>query len=94
MVYNSIIEDSELFISICYQRVHQLDFIGEFIQANVKHSVFTNLESRYGEYFPDYAKYFGRPSRLNISIYVMTNYVKLLADKLINRMIYEACVNQ
>ena len=29
-------------------RVHQLDFIGAFIQANVKHRVFVQLDSRYG----------------------------------------------
>ena len=31
--------------------VHQLDFIGKFLQANVKHRVFVKLDSRYGEYF-------------------------------------------
>ena len=29
-------------------RLHQLDFIGSFIQANVKHGVLVNLDSRYG----------------------------------------------
>ena len=29
-------------------RVYQLDFIGSFIQANVKHRVFVNFDSRYG----------------------------------------------
>ena len=33
-------------------RVHQLDFIGAFLKANVKHRVFVKLDSRYGEYFP------------------------------------------
>ena len=28
--------------------VHQLNFIGAFLQANVKHRVFVNLERRYG----------------------------------------------
>ena len=32
-------------------RVHQLDLIGSFLQANVKHRVFVKLDSRYGEYF-------------------------------------------
>ena len=32
--------------------VHQFDFIGAFLQANVKHRVFVKLDSRYGEYFP------------------------------------------
>ena len=30
-------------------RVHQLDFIGSFLQAKVKHRVFVKLENRYGE---------------------------------------------
>ena len=37
--------------------VHQLDFTGLFLQANVTHRVFMKLDSRYGEYLPDYAKY-------------------------------------
>ena len=41
-------------------RVHQLDFIGAFLQAKVKNRVFVKLESRYADYFPEYAKYFGR----------------------------------
>ena len=45
-------------------RVHRLDFIGVFIQANVKHRVFVKLDIRYGEYFPEYANYFRIPLRL------------------------------
>ena len=41
-------------------RVNQLDFIGAFIQANVKHRFFVKLGSRYGEKSPEYANYFGR----------------------------------
>ena len=37
-------------------RVHQLDFIGEFLQAKVKNRVFVKLDSRYTDYFPEYAK--------------------------------------
>ena len=32
-------------------RVHQLYFIGEFLQANVKNRVFVKLYSRYADYF-------------------------------------------
>ena len=46
-------------------RVHQFDFIGAFVLANVKHIVFVKLENRYGEYFPEYANYFVRPFRIN-----------------------------
>ena len=33
-------------------RVHQLDFIGAFLQANVKDRVFFKLDKRYEAYFP------------------------------------------
>ena len=39
-------------------RVHQLDFIGEFLQAKVKNRVFVKLDMRYVDYFPEYAQYF------------------------------------
>ena len=42
-------------------RVQQLDLIREFLQANIKHRVFVNFDSRYGEYFLEYCYYFGRP---------------------------------
>ena len=32
-------------------RVHQLDFIGEFLQAKVKNRVSVKLDSRYLDYF-------------------------------------------
>ena len=34
-------------------RVNQLDSIGAFIKANVKHRVFMKLDRRYGKYFPE-----------------------------------------
>ena len=52
-----------------------------------------NLDSRYWEYFPEYAKYFERPLMLNKSIYGMTNSVKLVADELIICLINEAVSN-
>ena len=38
-------------------RVHQLDFIGEFLQEKVKNRVFWKLDSRYADYFPEYSNY-------------------------------------
>ena len=32
--------------------LHQWDFIGASLKANVKHRAFVKLESIYGEYFP------------------------------------------
>ena len=40
--------------------VYQLDFIGAFLQANVKNRVFVKLDMRYAAYFPEYSQYFGR----------------------------------
>ena len=36
-------------------RVHQLYFIGAFLQAKVKNRVFVNLDIRYIYYFPEHA---------------------------------------
>ena len=40
--------------------VHRLDFIGSFIQDNVKQRGFVKLDSRYGGNFPEYENYFGK----------------------------------
>ena len=42
-------------------RVHQLYFIGTFLQAKVKNRLFVKLDIRYTDYFPSYAKYFEEP---------------------------------
>ena len=63
-------------------RVHQLDFIGAFLQAKVKNRVFVKLDIRYTDYFPEYAKYFGRSLILLKSMYGMTNSGKLFSDDL------------
>ena len=55
-------------------RVHQLYFIGAFLQGKFKNRVFIKLDSRYSDYFPEYAKYFGRTLRLLKSMYGMPNY--------------------
>ena len=62
-------------------RVHQLDFIVVFFQAKLKIRVFIKLDIRYTDYFPEYAKYFGRALRLLNSMYGMTNSGKLFADE-------------
>ena len=36
-------------------RLHQLDFIGAFLQAKVKNRVFVKFDSRYIDYFPEYS---------------------------------------
>ena len=63
-------------------RVHQLDFIGAFLQEKVKNRVFSKLDIRYTDYFLEYAKYFGRSLRLLKSMHGMTNYGKLFAYEL------------
>ena len=63
-------------------RVHQLDFIGAFLQAKVNNRFFLKLDIRYTDYFPEYENYFGRALILLKSMYGMTNYGKLFADEL------------
>ena len=63
-------------------RFHQLDFVGAFLQANVKNRVFAKLDMRYAAYFPEYTQYFGRAFKFLKSMYGMTNSGKLFADEL------------
>ena len=57
-------------------RANQLYFIKAFLQAKLKNRVVVKLDMRYKDYFPDYAKYFGRALRLLNLMYGMTNYYK------------------
>ena len=52
------------------------------------------LENRYGELFPEYYNYFGRPLRLKKSKYAMTNSGNLFSDELTNFPIDEAGFNK
>ena len=70
-------------------RVHQLDFIGALLQANVKNRVFVKLDMRYAAYFPEYSQYFGRALKILKSMYGMTNSGKLFADELTEWLIKE-----
>ena len=63
-------------------RVHQLYFIGVFLQDKVKNKLFFKLDIRYPDYFLGYAKYFVRALILLKSIYGMTYSEKLFADEL------------
>ena len=63
-------------------RVHHLDFIGAFLQAKVNNGVFVNLDSIYTDYFPEYAKYFGRAFRLLNSMYGIIYSGNLFDDEL------------
>ena len=63
-------------------RIHQLDFIGAFLQAKFNNRVSMKLDSRYVDYFPEYSNHFVRTLRLLNFMYGMTNYGKLSADEL------------
>ena len=65
-------------------RLHSLDYIGAFLQANVKHTVFINFDSRYGDYFPEYFNYIGSKLRLKKSMYGMNISEKRFPDELLN----------
>ena len=62
--------------------VHKLYFIGEFLQAKVKNRVFAKLDSRYADYFPEYAIHFVRAFRLLKYMYGMTNLGKCFSYEL------------
>ena len=62
--------------------MHQLDFIGVFLQAKVKNTIFVKLDSIYADYFPEYSNYFRRSLRLVKSMYGMNNSEKFFADYL------------
>ena len=74
------------------ERVHQLYFIGAFLQAKIKNRVFVKLDSRYADYFPEYPKYFGRALRLLKSMYGMTNSGKSFADELTEWLLDEGFI--
>ena len=52
------------------------------MQGKVKNRVLIKLDSRYADYFPEYAKYFRIALRLLKSMYVMTNSGKFFDDYL------------
>ena len=64
------------------ERVHQLDFIGAFLQEKVKNRMFVKLDSIYADYFPEYSNCFGRALILLKSMYEMNNSGKLSDDEL------------
>ena len=68
-------------------RLHQLDLIVSFIQANVKHRVFVNPDRRYRECFPEYSNYFGRPLILKKSMYGMNNSGRIFYGDITNWLI-------
>ena len=52
------------------------------MQEKVKNRVFVKLDSRYTDYFPEYAKYLGRALRSLKSMYGAINFGNLFPDKL------------
>ena len=62
--------------------VHQLYFIGAFLESEVNNRVFVKLDSRYSDYFPVYSRYFGRSLRLMKSMFGIINSGNLFSDEL------------
>jgi len=48
----------------CKVRVKQLDFVGAFLQANVRARIFVTIPEIFGILFPEYSSYCGIPLRL------------------------------
>ncbi len=53
-------------------KVHQLDFVGAFLLANVRGRIFVTLTKVYGNIWPEFKEYCGRPLRLVKVMYGMT----------------------
>ena len=86
MFTNILHEDFENFLADAAKHkaiVHQLDFIGAFLQAKAKSRLFVKLDIRYTYYCPEYLEFYGRVLRLLKSMYGMTNSGNLFADELI-----------
>ena len=73
-------------------KVHQLDFIGAFLQSKVKNRVFVKLDMRYTDCFQEYAQYFGRALKNLKYMYGMTNSGKLFSDELTEYLIEEGFI--
>ena len=58
-------------------RVHQLNFIGDFLQTKVTNRLFVKLGNIYAHYFTEYSSYFRRVLRLVKCMYGITNHRKL-----------------
>jgi hypothetical protein len=63
-------------------RIKQFDFIGAFLQAKMRYRMFVSLPAKYGELFPEYADYCGRPLLLNKSMYGTTYSGKMWYQEL------------
>ena len=73
-------------------RIHQLYFIGAFLQEKVKNRVFVKLDSRYTYYFPEYEKYFEIALILLKYMYGMPNPGKLFSDELTEWLLKEVFI--
>ena len=83
MVTNLLREDLKYFLADAVKhkaRVHQLDFIGAFLQAKVNNRLSEKLDIRYTDYFTEYSKYFVITLRLLKPMYGMTNSGQVFAD--------------
>ncbi|MGH7954439.1 MAG: reverse transcriptase domain-containing protein [Gloeomargaritales cyanobacterium] len=54
------------------------------MQASVRERIFVKLPAKYGDLFPEYSKYCGRPLRLNKSMYGMIHSGRFWWEELLN----------
>ena len=52
-------------------RIKQLDFVGAFLQANTRSRIFVTIPAVFGNLFPEFKEYCGKPIRLAKSMYGM-----------------------
>ena len=68
-------------VNITQGKSSSIRFHWSILARKMKNRVFVKLDSRYSNYFPEYAKYFGRALILLKSMYGMTNSGKLFSDE-------------
>jgi hypothetical protein len=69
-------------------RIHQLDFVGAFLQAKVHSRIFMKLPALYRSIFPEYQKYCGTPLRLIKSMTGMTFSGKYWYQELMEYLVH------
>ena len=71
----------------------QLDFIGAYLQADMKSRIFVRLPKEYRPYFPDIDRFFNQPLLLNKTLYGLTVSAKYWNEQLVHFLTDNKFVN-
>jgi hypothetical protein len=58
-------------VELDLSQIKQLDFVGAFLQANTRSRIFVTIPAVFGNLFPEFKEYCGKPIRLAKSMYGM-----------------------